>query len=145
MGRGITVMHIYAGQLKRLLVPLPPRPEQTAIVRYLDHVGERIGRYIGAKERLIALLKERRQAIIDRAVTRGLDPNAPMKPTGIAWMLEAPAHWEVRRLQNVADMRVSNVDKHAREGEDPVRLCNYVDVYKNDYIDDQMKFMKATA
>ena len=79
---------------------LPPRPEQTAIVRYLDHVGERIGRYIGAKERLIALLKERRQAIIDRAVTRGLDPNAPMKPTGIAWMSEVPAHWETRRLKS---------------------------------------------
>ena len=85
--------------------PLPPLPEQTAIVRYLDHVCERIGRYIGAKERLIALLKERKQAIIDRAVTRGLDPNAPMKPTGIAWMPEAPAHWSIVKLKRLARMR----------------------------------------
>ena len=145
MGRGITVMHIYAGQLKRLLVSLPPIPEQAAIARYLDHVGARVDRYIDAKERLIALLKERKQAIIDRAVTRGLDPNAPMKPTGIAWMPEAPAHWEVRRLRNTADMRVSSVDKHAKKGENPVRLCNYVDVYKNDHIDDRIEFMEATA
>ena len=105
MGRGITVMHIYAGQLKRLPVPLPPIPEQAAIARYLDHVGARVDRYIGAKERLIALLKERKQAIIDRAVTRGLDPNAPMKPTGIAWIPEVPAHWRIAKLKRLSRMR----------------------------------------
>ena len=99
MGRGITVMHMYAGQLKRLLVPLPPIPEQAAIARYLDHVSERIDHYIGAKERLIALLNEKKQAIINRVVTRGLDPNAPMRPTGIDWMPEVPTHWETSRLK----------------------------------------------
>ena len=105
MGRGITVMHIYAGQLKRLLVPVPPLSEQVTIARYLDHVSERIDRYIGAKERLIALLNEKKQTIINRAVTRGLDPNAPMKPTGIDWMPEVPTHWETRRLKTcIADI-----------------------------------------
>ena len=56
-----------------------------------------------------------------------------------------PAHWEVRRIRTIAEMRVSNVDKHTKEGEQPVRLCNYVDVYKNDYINKRMKFMHATA
>ena len=89
-----------------MLIPLPD--EQFAIARYLDHVSTRVDRYIGAKERLIVLLEERKQATIDRAVTRGLDPNAPMKPTGIAWMPEVPAHWETQRLKtcvtDVVDM-----------------------------------------
>ena len=105
MGRGITVMHIYAGQLRRLLISLPPASEQAAIVRYLDHVAKSIDRYISAKERLIALLNEKKQAIIDRAVTRGLDPSAPMKPTDIDWMPEVPAHWEIVKLKRLARMR----------------------------------------
>ena len=59
-------------------------------------------------------------------------PYPAYRPSGISWLGDVPAHWEVRRLRTVADMRVSNVDKHAREDEVPVRLCNYVDVYKND-------------
>ena len=67
------------------------------------------------------------------------------KPSGVEWLGDVPAHWEVRRLRNVADMRVSNVDKHVKDGEIPIRLCNYVDVYKNDYISERMDFMRATA
>ena len=66
--------------------PLPPLDEQRAIVRYLDHVDDRIRRYVDAKEKLIALLEEERQAVIHRAVTRGLDPNVPLKPSGIDWL-----------------------------------------------------------
>ena len=74
-----------------------------------------------------------------------LTPYPAYKDSGVPWLGEVPAHWEVQRLRNVAGMRVSNVDKHAKEGETSVRLCNYVDVYKNDYISKQMGFMKATA
>ena len=77
-------------------IPLPPLPEQRAIVRYLDHVDDRIRRYVSAKEKLIALLEEERQAVIHRAVTRGLDPNVPLKPSGVEWLGDVPAHWEVR-------------------------------------------------
>ena len=80
MGRGITVKHIYGDQLKYLRVALPPLPEQAAIVRFLDHAGWRIRRYIRAKRKLIALLNEQKQAIIYRAVTRGLDPDVCLKP-----------------------------------------------------------------
>lgn len=145
MGRGITVMHIYGNQLKRLLLPYPPLTEQTAIVRFLDHVGSRVESFVDAKERLVVLLNEERQTVIDRAVMRGLNPNTTFRATGIDWIPNVPTHWEVQRLRNVVDMRVSSVDKHVKEEEEPVRLCNYVDVYKNDYIDSQIKFMAGTA
>ena len=63
----------------------------------------------------------------------------------LQWIGHLPTHWKVQRLGNTAEMRVSNVDKHTKEGELPVRLCNYVDVYKNDHISSDMSFMRATA
>ena len=135
--------------------PLPPLSEQTAIVRYLDHADERIRRYVSGKQKLIRLLEEEKQAVIHRAVTRGLpaeasaqagrDPDVRLKPSGVEWLGDIPAHWEVRRIRNSVDMRVSNVDKHINNNELPIRLCNYVDVYKNDRITESVAFMRATA
>ena len=68
MGRGITVMHIYAAQLKHLAIPFPPLVEQGAIVRFLDHADRSIRRYIRGKQKLIALLDEQKQALIKQAV-----------------------------------------------------------------------------
>ena len=65
---------------------LPPLDEQAAIVRYLDHADRRISRYIRAKQRLIELLEEEKQVIIHRAVTRGLDPDVRLKPSGVEWL-----------------------------------------------------------
>ena len=76
---------------------IPPLAEQAAIVRYLDDVDDRIQRYIASKERLIELLAERKQAVVNRAVTRGLDPNVPLKPSGVDWLGDVPAHWEAPR------------------------------------------------
>ena len=78
-------------------VPLPPLPEQAAIVRFLDHADRRIRRYIRAKQKLITLLEEQKQALIHRAVTRGLDPNVRLKSSGVEWLGDVPEHWEVRR------------------------------------------------
>ena len=75
--------------------PLPPLPEQAAIVHYLDHVEERIRRYIRSKQKLIRLLEEEKQAVIDLAVTRGLEPDVRLKPSGVEWIGDVPAHWEV--------------------------------------------------
>jgi type I restriction enzyme, S subunit len=74
-----------------------------------------------------------------------LKPYPRMKDSGIAWLGQVPEHWAVRRLRHVVDLRVSNVDKHTSADEQPVRLCNYVDVYKNERIRDVMAFMNATA
>ena len=84
-----------------LLVPVPPPEEQAAIVRFLDHADRRIRRYIRAKQKLIKLLEEQKQAIIHQAVTRGLDPSVPMKDSGVEWIDKIPAHWEVRRAKTV--------------------------------------------
>ena len=73
-------------------LPVPPLDEQAAIVRFLDHADRRIRRYIRAKQKLIELLEEQKQAIIHRAVTRGLDPNVRLKPSGVEWLGEVPEH-----------------------------------------------------
>ena len=80
-------------------IPLPPPDEQAAIVRFLDWANGRLERAIRAKRKVIALLNEQKQAIIHRAVTRGLDPSVPLKPSGIPWLGDIPQHWEVRRVK----------------------------------------------
>ena len=72
--------------------------------------------------------------LINQAVTKGLDPNVEMKPSGVEWIGEIPKHWKVERLKYVAKILPSNVDKHIYPDEVQVRLCNYTDVYYNDYI-----------
>jgi type I restriction enzyme, S subunit len=84
-------------------VALPPPSEQSAIVRLLDHADRQIRRYIRAKQKLIRLLEEQKQAIIHRAVTRGLDPNVHLQPSGVEWLGDVPAHWEVKRLHQITD------------------------------------------
>jgi type I restriction enzyme S subunit len=83
------------------LAPLPPVEEQDAIVRYLDYVDRRVRKYIRAKQELIALLTEQKQAVIQRGVTRGLDPNVRLKPSGVPWLGDIPEHWQTRRLKYV--------------------------------------------
>jgi type I restriction enzyme S subunit len=85
--------------------PLPPAAEQAAIVRFLDHADRKIRRYIRAKQKLIKLLEEQKQAIIHRAVTRGLDPNVRLKPSGVEWLGDVPEHWDVRKLKDVAGVQ----------------------------------------
>ena len=102
MGRGITVMHIYGNQLKYLTVALPPLLEQKTIVRFLDYVNRRIHRYIRAKEKLIELLEEQKQAIIHEAVTGRIDvrtgqPNLAYKDSGVEWLGNVPEHWAMCR------------------------------------------------
>ena len=77
---------------------VPPVPEQVAIVRFLDHAQRRFRRYIRAKQKLIELLEEQRQAIIQHAVTRGLDPSVRLKPSAVEWLADVPEHWETRRI-----------------------------------------------
>ena len=91
------------------MMPLPSFPEQTAIARYLDHIGRRINRYVQAKQKLIALLEEQKQAIIQEAVTGRIDvrtgkPYAAYKDSGVEWLGKVPEHWEVRRLKNTANI-----------------------------------------
>jgi type I restriction enzyme S subunit len=104
-----------------------------------------IGRLLRAKRDLIALLTEQKLCIVDHAVLRGLDAGAPLKPSGIEWLGQVPAHWNVVLVKHVADVRFSGIDKHSHSHEQPVRLCNYTDVYKNDCITGDLDLMQATA
>ena len=92
------------------LAPVPPLAEQAAIARYLDRADERISRAISAKQRLVELLTEQRQAVIHRAVTRGLNADAPLKASGVEWLGDVPAHWDVRRLRSLAHISTGNKD-----------------------------------
>ena len=94
---------------KMIYACLPPPTEQTAIVRFLDHADRRIRRYIRAKQKLIALLEEQKQGIIHQAVTGKIDartnqPYPAYKDSGIEWLEKVPAHWELRRVKQVAQV-----------------------------------------
>ena len=84
-------------RLSRSPLPVPPADEQEAIGRFLRHVLAKANRLIRTKRRLIELLNEQKQAIVHRAVTRGLEPDVPVKPSGVEWLGDIPTHWEVRR------------------------------------------------
>ena len=115
MGRGVTVMHIYAGELKHLVVPLPPHDEQRAIAGFLDGETERIDSLIAKKRLLIERLQEYRTALITRTVTRGLppeaaraaglDPSPRLKPSGVAWLRDVPEHWDVKALRRAIQLQ----------------------------------------
>ena len=92
-------------------MPLPPLPEQDTIVRFLDYANRRIERYIRVKKKLIALLNEQKQAIIHHAVTRGLDPNVRLKPSGIPWIGDIPTHWKLVRAKQIAHVFIPQRDK----------------------------------
>ena len=98
---GVTRYGLSHDGIKSVFLPIPPLPEQSAIVRFLDHADKRIKRCIAAKRRLIELLNEQKQAIIQKAVTRGLDPTVRLKPSGVGWFGDIPEHWELRRVRSL--------------------------------------------
>jgi type I restriction enzyme S subunit len=100
--KGVWISRLQLTDISFLDAPMhiPPAGEQAAIVRFLDWANGRLERAIQAKRKVIALLNEQKQAIIHRAVTRGLDPTIPLKPSGIPWLGDIPVHWQVRRLKH---------------------------------------------
>jgi type I restriction enzyme S subunit len=99
-------LRLYPDQFLKIPLPVPPPDEQAAIVRFLDHADRRIRRYIRAKQQLIKLLEEQKQAIIHQAVTRGLDPSVPVRATASTWFPEIPAHWQVVAMSRVVPRAV---------------------------------------
>jgi len=101
---------LYWQDFKRMPSVVPPIAEQRQIVRFFNDAGGKIQRFIRNKRRLIELLKEQKQNIINQAVTRGIDPNVKLKPSGVEWIGDIPEHWNLCRLRNV----VSNVTSGSR-------------------------------
>lgn len=87
----------------QIITPIPTVEEQAAIVTFLDRETAKIDALVAEQEKLIDLLKEKRQAVISHAVTKGLDPSVPMKDSGVEWLGEVPAHWEIRRIKHLAE------------------------------------------
>lgn len=96
---GATVESLESDLIGDTLIPLPPRHEQEAIMAFLDRETARLDALVAAKQRVLDLLAEKRKAIIATAVTRGLDPKVKLRDSGVPWLGEIPAHWELRRAK----------------------------------------------
>lgn len=101
-GTSSSMQNLAQEQFGSFVMPLPPFVDQGGIAEFLDRETAKIDALIAEQESLIALLKEKRQAAISHAVTKGLNPDAPMKPSGIEWLGDVPAHWHVARLKTVS-------------------------------------------
>lgn len=129
LGSGVR-QTISFNHISNSLLPFPPPEVQTAIADFLDDKTEKIDRAIAIKEAQIARLEERKQILIQNAVTRGLDPNVPMKDSGVDWIGEIPAHWEVKRLRLLGKTQngVSSDGSYFGSGQP---FVSYSDVSKN--------------
>jgi len=111
---------ISSSNLMELLVPVVPDSETTQILDFLDRETAKIDALIAEQQRLIELLQEKRQAVISHAVTKGLNPDAPMKDSGVEWLGEVPEHWGLTRLKNATDLIVDcphETPAYAEDGE----------------------------
>lgn len=108
-GTSASMQNLSQDEFLRFTLPLPPRDEQAAIVDLLDLETTKIDALITEQEKLITLLAEKRQATISHAVTKGLNPNAPMKDSGVAWLGSVPAHWELISIRYLVDA-IGDVD-----------------------------------
>jgi type I restriction enzyme S subunit len=138
-------------EMRNIVLAMPPVLEQSAIAAFLDQETRKIDALVAEQEMLIALLKEKRQAVISQAVTKGLNPNAPMKDSGIEWLGQVPAHWEIcmlRRAFRSVDYGIS--DALSLEGEIVVLRMNNIqngsisfeDLKYTDTVDPQL-FLEA--
>lgn len=138
-----TIENIGADKYSNLSVPFPSLQLQYSIIAFLDKKVAQIDRAVAQKEELITLLQERRQVLIQQAVTRGLDPDAPLKDSGIDWIGEIPAHWEVMNLRyafkflDSKRVPLSSVDRESRTGPYPYYGASGIIDYVDDYLFDE--------
>lgn len=95
---------LYWDEFKQMPSPFPPTGEQRLIATFLDALSRKVNRFVRNRRRFIEVLNEQKQAIIDRAITRGLDPTVKLKPSGIAWLGDVPEHWDLKPLKRLARM-----------------------------------------
>ena len=157
MAKGVTRFGLSTDAFTKLKILLPPLSEQRQIAYFLDHKTAQIDAAIEKGRRLIELLREERAALINEAVTAGVDehgrprskptqlPAEGWKDSGVEWLGVVPTHWEERDLKHKSDVIPSNIDKKSKDGEKQVWVCNYMDVYKNEFITADLEFLKATA
>jgi type I restriction enzyme S subunit len=143
---GYTRINLKIDKINDIPLKTPPTlDEQIAIANYLDKKTAEIDELIKQKEELLLLFEEEKEATINQAVTKGINPNVRLKDSKIDWLGGIPEHWEIKKLKYVAEANPSNIDKKTKDDEIEIFLCNYIDVYKNDFINSEIDFMKATA
>ena len=147
--RGIMDMRLrlYFDKLGAITVPVPPFSTQQAIATYIDTKTAQIDRQMDLLGQKATQYGKLKQSLIDETVMSGLHKSVPMKESHVEWFGAVPKHWELKRLKELVSIQNSNVDKKSHDEEIAVRLCNYVDVYKNEFITGQLSqdFMWATA
>ncbi|MCG0456323.1 restriction endonuclease subunit S [Enterobacter cloacae complex sp. ECC445] len=105
LARGTTMQRISRGHLGNIRIPVPLLSEQVIITAFLDHETTKIDNLVEKQQQLIELLKEKRQALISHAVTKGLNPDVPMKDSGVEWLGEVPGHWSVAKLKYISTLK----------------------------------------
>ena len=126
---GVSYPAVNVSEVGDISILLPDAREQQAIATFLDRETEKIDMLIDKQEQLIDLLKERRTALISHAVTKGLNPDVPMKDSGIEWLGEIPAHWEVKQLGQIGTFRKCNGGTKEDESPEGIPCVRYGDIY----------------
>ncbi|MFC3903205.1 type I restriction enzyme, S subunit [Acinetobacter marinus] len=138
---GTTRIRINLGELKKLKVPYPSLTEQIKIREYLDHETAQIDSLITKQEKLIELLKEKRQAVISHAVTKGLNPNVPMKDSGVEWLGEVPEHWISARLKYYTNQIVDGAHFTPTYSESGVPFLRVTDIHNEEIDMEDIKYI----
>ena len=142
--RGATVGGISRNFPQKVDVPIPSMPKQTQIANFLDRKTEQIDELICIKERRMELLQEQRTALINQAVTKGLDPNVEMKPSGMEWIGEIPRHWEIIKLRYLGVLQ-NGISKDSDSFGLGYPFLSYGDVYNNETLPLQVEgLVKST-
>ncbi|MDM8541072.1 restriction endonuclease subunit S [Desulfococcaceae bacterium HSG9] len=146
LSSGSTFVEFSTTQLTKFNILLPPLQEQQKIANYLNRKTKQADTFIEKQTRIIELLKEQKKAIINQAVTKGLNPDAPMKDSGIEWLGEIPGHWEVRKLKHLSVNGFKNgiFKKNEKFGKG-TKIINVLDVYQNDFLVDFDKLDRVEA
>jgi type I restriction enzyme S subunit len=135
-GRGATFLEISGDELGAFKATLPPCQEQVQIATFLDRETAKIDALIAEQQRLIELLQEKRQAVISHAVTKGLNPDAPMKDSGVEWLGDVPEHWEVTRYKRFCELQRGHdlTNDEREEGPYPVVTSSGINGFHSAFI-----------
>ncbi len=142
-GKGSIMHGLNSSIVKSLTLPLPSTSEQEGILNFLDYETAKIDTLIDKQQQLIQLLKEKRQAVISHAVTKGLNPSAPMRDSGVEWLGEVPEHWKVSKVKfeykNLDGRRIplSTEERSYRQGDYPYYGASGIIDHVDDYIFDE--------
>jgi type I restriction enzyme, S subunit len=137
-------LRLYSDKFFSIFSVVPPKEEQDLIVEHIKTQSEKINRFIAAKKNFIELLKEQRQGIINHAVTKGMNPKAKMKPSGIGWLGDIPEHWELRRLRYLGRCQ-NGLNKSEEYFGSGYPFLSYSDVYKNESLPNDLSGLAVST